>query len=191
MPIELFFPTPVYYDCADESTHKKIKAEYKKAEPEIIKMLKAGCWGDNVQATCPTVENLIKTYKLNTLAEFIQSNVNHFLKALYTTEKKYKVVASWANYYDKYQYQNVHIHPESKLSGVYYIQSNGADGNLRFHPSGHAFRYDDDGSTNLTHNTIAHQPQEGKLILFPSFAPHSVQPNMTDDVRISISFNVA
>jgi uncharacterized protein (TIGR02466 family) len=191
MPIELFFPTPVYYEFADLNTHNKIKSEYKKAEVDIVKMLKADCWGDNVKATCPTVKDLIKTYKLNNLEKFIEANVNYFLKALYTTKKKYRIVSSWANYYDKHQYQNVHIHPESKLSGVYYIQSNGNDGNLRFHPSGHAFRYDDEGNTNITHNTMAHQPQEGKLILFPSFAPHSVQPNMTDDVRISISFNIA
>ena len=190
MTIELFFPTPVYYEIASPEVHKKIKAEYKKAEKAILKNVKPKVWGDNIEASYGTVINLFSEYKLPALEEFIRCHVSTFSKTLYTVHKDYEFTESWVNYYHKGQYQNVHIHPHAKISGVYYMQTNGADGNLRFHPPGYSFRYDEGYNTNLTHNTMAHQPQEGKLILFPSFAPHSVQPNMTDDVRISISFNV-
>jgi ectoine hydroxylase-related dioxygenase (phytanoyl-CoA dioxygenase family) len=34
------------------------------------------------------------------------------------------------------------------------------------------------------------EPEEGSLIIFPSYLPHSVEPNKHDEERISISFNV-
>ena len=33
-------------------------------------------------------------------------------------------------------------------------------------------------------------PRSGLLILFPSFLPHSVNPNLSEEERISISFNI-
>ena len=34
------------------------------------------------------------------------------------------------------------------------------------------------------------EPEEGSIILFPSYIPHSVETNSHDDERISISFNL-
>jgi branched-chain amino acid transport system ATP-binding protein len=36
-----------------------------------------------------------------------------------------------------------------------------------------------------------YKPQEGKIILFPSWVEHSVLPNMTESTRISVSFNLS
>jgi len=33
-------------------------------------------------------------------------------------------------------------------------------------------------------------PVEGEMILFPAHLPHRVEPNYSDDLRISISFNI-
>ncbi|NBW70846.1 MAG: hypothetical protein EBR32_05505, partial [Bacteroidetes bacterium] len=34
------------------------------------------------------------------------------------------------------------------------------------------------------------EPEEGSIVIFPSYLPHLVEPNNHDDERISISFNV-
>ena len=34
------------------------------------------------------------------------------------------------------------------------------------------------------------KPEDGLFILFPSYMPHEVHPNQSDEVRISASFNV-
>ena len=34
------------------------------------------------------------------------------------------------------------------------------------------------------------QPEQGQLIIWPAFLHHMVHPNLAEDVRISISFNV-
>ena len=41
-----------------------------------------------------------------------------------------------------------------------------------------------------TGESILIEPVEGDIILFPSYLPHSVQPNNHDEERISIAFNL-
>ena len=36
---------------------------------------------------------------------------------------------------------------------------------------------------------LSYEPASGKLIMFPSWLVHSVDPNESNDIRISISFN--
>ena len=33
------------------------------------------------------------------------------------------------------------------------------------------------------------EPKEGRIIMFPFYLWHSVEPNLSDDIRISVSFN--
>ena len=50
-----------------------------------------------------------------------------------------------------------------------------------------------DSSNDLTGSNagcISVVPKEGKIILFPSFLDHLVEPNLTHEPRISISFNI-
>jgi len=190
MTIELFFPTPVYYENANSDIQEKIETEYKAIETDLLTNVKSNVWGDNIDASYGTVINLFDNYELPVLKQFIKDNVDCFLGALYSVKKEYQFTESWVNYSNKHQYQNIHTHPHAKISGVYYIQTSGEDGNIRFHPPSYSYMFDEGNNTNLTNNTMIHSPKQGKLLLFPSFAPHSVQPNMTDGTRISISFNL-
>jgi uncharacterized protein (TIGR02466 family) len=36
---------------------------------------------------------------------------------------------------------------------------------------------------------VHYQPIAGRLIMFPSWLNHCVDPNQSDDIRISVSFN--
>ena len=44
--------------------------------------------------------------------------------------------------------------------------------------------------TEHTAESIHMNPEEGQLILFPAYLPHSVLPNRHNEERISISFNI-
>jgi uncharacterized protein (TIGR02466 family) len=37
---------------------------------------------------------------------------------------------------------------------------------------------------------FSHQPKVGELLLFPSWLPHFVLPNTSNEERISVSFNI-
>ena len=39
-------------------------------------------------------------------------------------------------------------------------------------------------------NIVRIKPEEGKLLLFPSYLHHSVEENVSDEDRIVISFNL-
>ena len=45
-------------------------------------------------------------------------------------------------------------------------------------------------SSLIADEYFSHHPKVGELLLFPSWLPHFVSPNTSDQNRISISFNV-
>ena len=75
------------------------------------------------------------------------------------------------------------------ISGVYYYKTNGDDGDIFFEcpvPTiGSSFCY-----FNNYCNRWIHKPEEGKILLFPSWLKHGISKNETDETRISISFNL-
>ena len=47
-----------------------------------------------------------------------------------------------------------------------------------------------DKRTEFNQNVAKIKPQEGDLLLFPAYLPHSVGMNLSNEDRIVISFNV-
>ena len=106
----------------------------------------------------------------------------------------------WININQKHNSNQVHTHANSILSGVYYIKTPEKCGNIQFwHPA--VDLMDRDWRFNLESNFNSYNrynstqwwlpSKEGMLYIFPSWLKHSVDPNMSDKERISISFNFA
>jgi uncharacterized protein (TIGR02466 family) len=102
----------------------------------------------------------------------------------------------WLNVNRKYNYNSVHSHPFSVVSGVLYIKvPKGDSGNIRFYRNDGFSDYVPQGMGNDTPDTFSEftiVPEPNKLILFPSYIKHSVESNLSeaqDDVRISLAFN--
>lgn len=86
-----------------------------------------------------------------------------------------------------------HNHANNFLIGVYYVQVAPGGNIIDFHeprsqvaiikPKVKRYNIFNSIITNVT-------VQEGQLIIFPSWLVHSVPPNQSDVLRISISFNV-
>lgn len=101
-------------------------------------------------------------------------------------------VACWANIIRKGGFQDVHFHPPSWLSGVYYPKLPAAvadetrkpEGWLEF---GRAY-YMLDAKTEPPLRLV--QPQEGMIVLFPAYFGHRTVPFDTDEERISVAFDV-
>ncbi|MDA0305992.1 MAG: tetratricopeptide repeat protein [Proteobacteria bacterium] len=98
----------------------------------------------------------------------------------------------WGVAMDSQGHQLAHIHPSAWLSGVYYprlpsvIGEDGADhrGWIEFG------RAPDDFHALKVPDVKLIRPQEGLLILFPSYFYHRTIPFEADNVRISIAFDV-
>jgi len=100
----------------------------------------------------------------------------------------------WININPKASFNRPHLHPFATFSGVYYVRCNSTSGDLVFkHPSV-AQQYSLKEETvneynDLNASTWAIIPEESKLIIFPSWLEHYVEPNTNDEDRISIAFN--
>lgn len=87
-----------------------------------------------------------------------------------------------------------HTHSDNILSGVFFVKVPKNSGQLVFpHPAAN-FNYHFHWKTIESYNEnnssfCKHIPQENKIVLFPSYALHYVEPNLSNEDRISIAFN--
>ena len=104
-----------------------------------------------------------------------------------------KLTSMWFNDNWEGAYNNTHVHPKSDLSGVWYINIPNPT-TWRPDQCGIFTMYDPRPGAQLSgeefQSTVKVEPEEGKIIIFPSWVPHSVGPNLTDERRISVSFNI-
>jgi uncharacterized protein (TIGR02466 family) len=99
----------------------------------------------------------------------------------------------WALVNPTYASNVVHDHPNCVLSGVYYVQAPADCGDLFFIDPRDAVRMNALPVTEYnqwTQGKVVYKPIEGRMVIFPSFLLHGVGANMSDQERISISFNV-
>ena len=100
----------------------------------------------------------------------------------------------WANINPPGGYNNSHIHPNSLFSGVYYIKAQPNSGRLSLmdpRPGVQTtmpMRKQGKIPRELWRETY-YDPVPGRLIMFPSWLWHKVEPNQSNDIRISVSFN--
>ena len=45
--------------------------------------------------------------------------------------------------------------------------------------------------TPFNNDRFFYEPKRGRILLFPSYLGHEVEPNITDEDRISIAFNAS
>jgi len=100
----------------------------------------------------------------------------------------------WANVNDKYAYNQPHTHPNALLSGAYYVQvpKNNSGQFILMDPRSQPWVMQPEFQEQLPGNSQIQQipPEEGRLIMFPSWLEHSVGQNLSDGLRVSLSFNI-
>ena len=100
----------------------------------------------------------------------------------------------WANINPPGGFNKPHIHPNSLWSGVYYIKTPKHCGHLKLEdPKTRAEmvmpkRTTDQLPQHLWRE-VHYEPIAGRCIMFPSWLNHTVDPNLSTDIRISVSFN--
>ena len=100
----------------------------------------------------------------------------------------------WANINPPGGYNMPHVHPNSHFSGVYYIKAPKDSGNIVFNEpktGAHMImpRRKEGKPPSHLWNEVHVDPLEGRIIIFPAWLWHCVEPNESNDIRISVSFN--
>jgi uncharacterized protein (TIGR02466 family) len=104
------------------------------------------------------------------------------------------ITSHWYNINPPNSYNVKHLHPHSVFSGVMYLQVPDGDcGNIVFHRE-NMFKsylpsYIVDKWNPMTSELVSYKPEKLMLIIFPSCVEHEVLENLTEQDRISFSFN--
>ena len=127
------------------------------------------------------------------LKKDIEAKVVEYFKQVYDPEGSVQpvITLSWLNYTEKLGFHHKHNHPNSLISGVFYINTDPNSDQIQFYDS----RYDPLEIVTKTQNKynskVWHIPvKSNDLILFPSQIEHGVPPVEHDFLRISLAFNV-
>jgi uncharacterized protein (TIGR02466 family) len=179
MQLNNLFPTPVaFFNYTGELTN----------ELAYIANLEQR----NNQGNTTSRDNyVLKDYHLQDLSVWIDSCINEYFMA--TASPRHKVALyttqSWINFTKTGQYHHKHEHPNSIVSGVFYLQTN-SDDRIYFYKSGYQqIKFATDNYNPYNSESWWYEAQAGKLILFPSSLTHQVPTVAETTTRISLSFN--
>jgi uncharacterized protein (TIGR02466 family) len=186
MIIEKFFPTIVY--------GKDVQLDNNKLAQDIVN------WSNQDKGVSKTnYKGWHSTTDMGQKPEY-QQLVTELLRMqneIYDNEhidRHARLGNMWANINPTDGMNQPHIHPNSLFSGVYYVKSQPNAGRLKI--------YDPRPGVQLIMPTRKPgnpgrdmwrdaniEPVVGRIIMFPAWLWHSVEPNKSNDLRISVSFN--
>jgi uncharacterized protein (TIGR02466 family) len=101
------------------------------------------------------------------------------------------ITQSWLNYTETNQYHHKHAHPNSLVSGVFYINCDEQFDKIKFFKEGYKIIKPEIKTWNLWNSeTWWFSVKTGDVILFPSSLTHMVETKEGTNTRISLAFNV-
>ena len=111
------------------------------------------------------------------------------------TNSSFYFLNSWIVKHNKGDYAQSHLHTNSLISGVYYINVPKDSGNIIFQKnytnlfhSSINIEYNSLNETNSLEYTL--NVKEGMILLFPSWLSHSVLENLNQQTRYTLAFNL-
>ena len=116
-------------------------------------------------------------------------HINQFIDFYKVDREKYnwEFSESWFITNRKGDYNVSHVHPNSFLSGVFYLQTPENSGDLCLHSTDYAVN--NKISEYLNDQPIRIKPEINKLVLFDANCSHYVTRSYSDEPRVSFSFN--
>ena len=190
MITEYHFPTPVYIKDLPNAVELNQYLEqqiikWSQTDPKGHKRTNVNGWHSK------TDMNVKEEY--NVLTKELFAMQDEIYKKEYLSPKP--VLGNmWANINYPGGYNRPHLHPNSLFSGVYWIKTPIKSGNLMV--------YDPRVGVQCTMpnrkegklppqvwREVHFEPRAGTAVMFPAWLWHEVQPNRSNDTRISVSFN--
>jgi uncharacterized protein (TIGR02466 family) len=209
MSVQFLFPTPLLEKKFDN--HAAVNAELVKLFYDHRKQD-----GDDTSNVYSSDDDLLQRYDQPALKELfnfisqgvfeVASSVNQPIwQQLGSQRLNMNVVGAWFQIQNNYGFHDIHNHGNCSWSGVYYVQIDDAakreahpvlskqNGITRFYS--HQLNllggaHMDLGNAYLQRSNFDVVPEEGGLIVFPSWLNHKALPYDGEKDRIIISFNM-
>lgn len=100
-------------------------------------------------------------------------------------------INSWSNVYPHGAFVPAHHHGDVHWSGVYYVAAPQNCGDLIIHdPKEYSLLREPDNVMFRGNKSVRVTPEPGKFLCWPGYLKHETFPNLSNDDRIIISFNL-
>lgn len=186
------YPTPVYVTEFSEEETNSVQTEMLSVLQDLKhreKFSYKNNWNTHKLSDTTFTGNLLEVYDCQNFLRTLDAHVGSYLMySCKVQEVGYEITQSWLTLSGRGDYAHIHNHGVSHISGCYYIQTNGEDGDFII-PCTQSPLETNRVFANMTRSTNI-QPKVGKLILFPGWVNHGVGRNQTDHDRVSLSFNI-
>lgn len=129
------------------------------------------------------------------LAKIFIDEAEKYIEEVSNKKINLEMKESWTRITKKYGISSPHSHADNTVIGVYYIKTSENCGDLLLHdPRGShnfvpKFEINTQGLFESSRSFYRITPKAGDLVLFPDYVVHSVEPNMSDETRISLAMN--
>jgi len=136
--------------------------------------------------------SILKDKELTQLRDFIETKLSEYFTTVYSPKHKVnlKITQSWTNYTEKGEYHHKHEHPNSFVSGVFYVQADKTKDKIHFFKNiYHQINFPPSEWNVWNSESWWFEIGTCELILFPSSLTHMVPTVESDQTRISLSFN--
>ena len=127
------------------------------------------------------------------LVSCVDRGTTSILRFLRIGHDGFEITACWATVLAQGATHKIHSHPNNFLSGVYYVRTQPGADTVNFHDPRRQTSVIRPPVVELTaDNTVqvVVKVHDATLLMFPSFLEHSVDANISEEERISVSFNV-
>jgi len=174
------FPTPLYIN----NIHAPLINQQKNYLLNLPKILNTG----NLRSESVYIfEHSLFAELKKTINEHIKEYVN----IVYPNSNiDVYITQSWANYTKPNEYHHKHSHPNSFISGVFYVNAIKGEDMIKFYKdTPPIYQINHNQPNNYNSVDVAIFVETGDLVLFPSNFQHNVPPTISKETRISISFN--
>ena len=137
-----------------------------------------------------------KYQNMKRLFDVITGLIQHFIN---NPKVNIGLSDAWINVNQSNHYNSLHFHPNSLLSGTVYVSLpdnlNDTEGHLvftrerSFRDYSIASMFAEENNNQYTTDSFRIKPKVGKIVFFPSYLQHEVEPHYKEGERISIAFN--
>lgn len=137
---------------------------------------------------------------MKNLKSFLQQSLDKYTKDIIRIKQDFYITQTWFTKNKANAFHGKHSHPNSIVSGVFYLNASPEMGIIEFHNNSYGlgsnaltrqfpFVYDYFDWNEFNSNTCRFEVKTGTLLIFPSWLEHSVTENKTNNTRICIGFN--
>jgi uncharacterized protein (TIGR02466 family) len=118
--------------------------------------------------------------------QVVSSTAGRYMPSEYQTT--FDFIMGWVNVKAPGECIEAHGHPDCTIAVTYYIQAEENSGNLTLLDTGKELNWQREilnGESTLQVKQIV--PKAGKLVFFPGYVLHRIEPNRSNNLRISLS----